>query len=40
MFETAQALLVKKLKSILQKADDETGGQLDEYENKVFKQLH
>ena len=40
MFETAQALLVKKLKSILQKADDETGGQLDEYEHKVFKQLH
>ena len=40
MFETAQALLVKKLKSILQKADEETGGQLDDYEHKVFKQLH
>lgn len=40
MFETAQALLVKKLKSILQKADEETGGALDDYEHKVFKQLH
>ena len=37
MFETAQALLVKKLKSILQDADENTGGQLDDYEHKVFK---
>ena len=40
MFETSQALLVKKLKSILMKADEETGGDLDDFENKVFKQLH
>merc|ERR1712155_172072 len=40
MFETSQALLVKKLKSILMKADEQTGGDLDDFENKVLKQLH
>ena len=40
LFDVAQHLLLKKLKTILQKENDETGGKFDEYEHKVFKQLH
>ena len=40
LFDVAQQLLMKKLKSLLLEEDENTGGKLDEYEHKVFKQLH
>jgi hypothetical protein len=40
LFDVAQHLLLKKLKTILQKENTETGGKFDDYEHKVFKQLH
>jgi hypothetical protein len=40
MFDVAQHLLLKKLKTILQKENKDTGGKFDDYEHKVFKQLH
>ena len=33
-------MLSKKLKTLLLEEDETTGGKLDDYENKVFKQLH
>ena len=33
-------MLMKKLKSLLLEEDENTGGKLDDYEHKVFKQLH
>ena len=40
LFDVAQQLLMKKLKTLLIEEDENTGGKLDEYEMKVFKQLH
>ena len=40
LFDVAQGLLVKKMKSKLQEEDTTTGGKFDDYEMKVFKQLH
>lgn len=40
LFATSQHLLMKKLKSFLLEEDENTGGKLDDYEQKVFKQLH
>ena len=40
LFDVAQGLLVKKMKQKLQTEDETTGGKFDEYEMKVFKQLH
>lgn len=40
LFDTSQHLLMKKLKELLLEEDENTGGKLDDYEQKVFKQLH
>jgi hypothetical protein len=40
LFDVAQGLLVKKMKQKLQQEDETTGGKFDDYEMKVFKQLH
>jgi len=40
LFDVAQGLLVKKMKQLLQFEDENTGGKFDDYEMKVFKQLH
>jgi hypothetical protein len=40
LFDVAQSLLLKKIKSILQGENESTGGRFDDYEHKVFKQLH
>jgi hypothetical protein len=40
LFDVAQGLLVKKMKQKLQLEDETTGGKFDDYEMKVFKQLH
>ena len=40
LFDVAQHLLLKKIKQTLGSENEKTGGKLDEYELKVFKQLH
>ena len=40
LFDIAQHLLLKKIKKTLGDENESTGGKLDDYEMKVFKQLH
>jgi hypothetical protein len=40
LFDIAQHLLLKKIKQTLGDENEKTGGKFDEYELKVFKQLH
>jgi hypothetical protein len=40
LFDIAQHLLLKKIKKTLGDENESTGGKFDEYEMKVFKQLH